>query len=74
MHMTDLLSSSGAGEGARVAADPPPPPPPATPLWVKGFGVAAIVLILVFVGLHVTGNSPMHIPSSASTQHAAQLP
>ena len=47
--------------------------PPATPSWVKAFGIAAVILILVFVALHLTGNSPMHTPSSEGIQHAARL-
>ena len=37
-------------------------------------GFDAIVLVLLFVGLHLTGNSPMHTPPSTGTQHAVQLP
>ena len=29
--------------------------PPATPLWVKVFGIIALVLLLLFIILHVTG-------------------
>jgi hypothetical protein len=29
-----------------------------TPSWVYGFGVIAVVLVLLFVTLHVTGHSP----------------
>ena len=31
--------------------------PPSTPRWVKVFGIIFIVLVLVFVALHLTGNS-----------------
>ena len=31
--------------------------PPSTPRWVKVFGIIAIVLVLLFVSLHLTGNS-----------------
>jgi hypothetical protein len=48
--------------------------PPATPRWVKVFGIIAIVLVLLFVGLHVTGNVPTHTPSSSSTEHGMQTP
>ena len=30
--------------------------PPLTPRWVKVFGIIAILLILVFIILHLTGN------------------
>jgi len=33
-----------------------------TPLWVKVFGITAIVLIVLFVILHITGNSPFSGP------------
>lgn len=29
-----------------------------TPLWVKVFGVVTLALVLLFVALHLTGNSP----------------
>ncbi len=51
-------------------ADPPPSNPshddtavadrgsaPGMPLWVKVFGAIVIVLVLLFVFLHLTGNS-----------------
>ncbi|MBI4295994.1 MAG: hypothetical protein HY667_02615 [Chloroflexi bacterium] len=34
-----------------------------TPRWVKVFGIIALVLVLLFVILHLTGNSPFG-PSS----------
>jgi hypothetical protein len=76
--MTENLTStrrSGdaqAGNRTRVVADPGSPP--ATPRWVKVFGIIGIVLVLLFVGLHLTGNSPMHTPPATGTQHAVQLP
>jgi len=57
-----LDPNAGAGDDARLrrAADGPP----STPRWVKAFGVAAIVLVLLFLILHFTGNSPGgHTPS-----------
>jgi len=38
-------------------ADPPPGPgdDTGTPRWVKVFGIIAIVLVLLFVIMHVTG-------------------
>ena len=32
---------------------------PGTPRWVKILGIIAIVLVLVFITLHLTGRSPM---------------
>ncbi|MEP6877133.1 MAG: hypothetical protein ABI887_22450 [Burkholderiales bacterium] len=46
--------------------------PASTPRWVKLFGIAAIVVVLLFVALHLTGNSPGgHGPSgaTATTHH-----
>ncbi|MDQ0876562.1 hypothetical protein QFZ77_005221 [Paenibacillus sp. V4I3] len=31
--------------------------PPSTPRWVKVFGIIALVLVLLFVILHLTGNN-----------------
>jgi hypothetical protein len=30
--------------------------PPGVPRWVKGLGIAVLVLVLLFAGLHLTGN------------------
>ena len=48
--------------------------PPGTPRWVKTFGIIALVLILAFVGLHLTGNVPAHMPGSSTTEHGMQAP
>jgi hypothetical protein len=48
--------------------------PPSAPRWVKAFGIIAIVLVLVFVGLHLTGNAPLHTPSSGGIEHGMQAP
>jgi len=32
---------------------------PGAPVWVKAFGVIAVVLIVLFVVLHLTGLAPM---------------
>lgn len=46
-----------------------------TPLWVKIFGVTAIVLVLLILVLHLTGNSPFgpggHTPP---VEHGGQPP
>jgi hypothetical protein len=34
-------------------------PTTGTPVWVKVFGAMAILLILLFIGMHLTGLSPM---------------
>jgi hypothetical protein len=48
--------------------------PPSTPRWVKAFGIIALVLILLFVGVHLTGNAPTHTPASGGTEHGMQAP
>jgi hypothetical protein len=35
---------------------PDPGSPPSTPRWVKLFGIILIILVLVFVILHLSGN------------------
>jgi hypothetical protein len=35
---------------------PDPGAPPSTPRWVKVFGIIFIVLVLLFVILHLSGN------------------
>lgn len=34
---------------------------PARPRWVTAFGIAVVVLIVLFVALHLSGIVPMHI-------------
>ena len=34
--------------------------PPGTPRWVKVLGIGAIVLVLLFAGLHLAGLTPTH--------------
>ena len=41
-----------------AAADSDNGPGPPTPRWVKVFGILIGVLIVVFVILHLTGNTP----------------
>ena len=48
--------------------------PPGTPRWVKAFGIGAIILVLLFAGLHLTGNAPTHMPSSGGAEHGMQSP
>ena len=48
--------------------------PPRTPRWVKAFGIGAVVLVLLFAGLHLTGNTPTHMPGSGGADHGTQAP
>ena len=67
-----LTSPDPIGGTAELEADSEAPP--SAPRWVKAFGVIAIVLVLLFVGLHLTGNVPLHTPSSSSAEHGMQAP
>lgn len=31
------------------------------PRWVKVFGIVAVVLLILFIVMHLTGNSPQHL-------------
>ncbi len=44
----------------RVRTDHDQDSAPGTPRWVKVFGIGAIVLLLLFAGLHLTGHTPTH--------------
>jgi hypothetical protein len=41
---------------------------------VKAFGIIAIVLLLLFAGLHLTGNAPTHMPGTSGAEHGMQAP
>jgi hypothetical protein len=48
--------------------------PPSTPRWVKAFGIGLIVLVVLFAGLHLTGNAPTHMPGGTGSEHGVQAP
>ena len=50
--------------------------PPSTPRWVKMFGIIALVLVLLFVILHLTGHSlGGHMPTRTPIMaHGVQQP
>ena len=49
--------------------------PPSTPRWVKVFGIVAVVLVLLFVILHLTGHSPGgHTSHPDLTERGAHQP
>jgi hypothetical protein len=60
--------------GDSTGTEPDRDSPPSTPRWVKGLGIGAVILVLPFVGLHLTGNTPSHMPSSSGIEHGLQAP
>ena len=60
--------------GVDTGPEPDHDSPPGTPRWVKAFGIVAIVLLLLFAGLHLTGNAPTHMPGSGGTEHGLHAP
>ena len=50
---------SGGHTGAGTSRAPDPGTPPGTPRWVKVSAIVVIGLVLLFVILHLTGNSPV---------------
>ncbi len=75
VYAADARSYSKSTDDAHLT-DPEPDreSPPSTPRWVKAFGIGAVVLVLVFAGLHLTGNAPTHMPGSSGPEHGVQAP
>ncbi len=70
--LPDPDSDLDTGDDTDVA--PERDSPPATPAWVKAFGIIGIILLLLFVGLHVSGNAPTHTMPFSGTEHGMQAP
>jgi hypothetical protein len=70
----DKLPNSNSDNGVRPTKDRPP----RTPRWVKVFGIIAIVLVLLVVGLMFFGggqHGPMrHMPSSSGIEQGVKQP
>jgi hypothetical protein len=51
---------------------------PSTPRWVKVFGIIAVLLILLFIILHLTGQGPGlhggHTPPASITEQSVLQP
>jgi hypothetical protein len=63
--MADQHPNSDAGKTvSRITGQPP-----GMPRWVKLFGLIAIVLLLLVVGLHLTGRAPF-----MQVEHGMQQP
>ena len=58
--MPDLHSDgdSAGNPGDDPAVGPDRESPPAMPTWVRVFGVVALILVLLFIVLHLTGHAP----------------
>lgn len=57
------LPNSNSGTGDETGVRPTEDQPPSTPRWVKVSGIIAIVLILLFVIINLTGIGGNHGPS-----------
>jgi hypothetical protein len=55
--MTDPTPDPNAGASPRLRRGDQPPP---IPRWVTIFGIAVVVLVLLFLAVHVAGLMPMH--------------
>ena len=67
MMQTERDGDTGLGSEQR--------PGTAAPRWVKVFGIIAIVLVLLFAVLHLTGHSPGgHASHPSLTEHGARQP
>ena len=59
---------------AETGPEPDRESPPSTPSWVKAFGIGVFVLVLLFAGLHLTGNAPTHLPGGTGPDHGMRTP
>ena len=55
-------------------ADPDSNAETSTPRWVKVFGIIALVLLLLFAILHLTGLHGDQAPASGATERGGQEP
>lgn len=68
-----MIEPTEARDSAETVSEPAHESPPGTPRWVKAFGILLIVLLLAFVGLHLSGHAPTHMGSSG-TEHTIPAP
>jgi hypothetical protein len=73
-HLVDSPGYPDPDASADTGIAPDRDSPPSTPRWAKVFAITAIVLLLLFAGLHLTGNAPTHMPGSSGTEHGMQAP
>jgi hypothetical protein len=80
--MTNRPPSPTTGADFATAVTPDPDPVVGRPRWVKVFGIIALVLAVLFVGLKVTGLGGNHgpglhsggTPPSGVTEDGGQTP
>ena len=71
--MVTERANSDTGDNTRVRPDRRSTT--GTPRWVKVFGIIALVLVLLFAILHLTGRGlGSHTPPSSVTEHVVQQP
>jgi hypothetical protein len=68
LHEPDELLSANARDDTNAESEQDAPP--GMPRWVKVFGIAAVTLLLIVAGLHLSGNAPTH----GMPMHTIQLP
>jgi hypothetical protein len=68
------LHAAQPAPGNGTGIEPDRESAPSTPRWVKAFGIIAVILILAFAGLHLTGHAPTHMPGSGGAEHGMQAP
>ncbi len=70
----DVLGAAPLSDLDAAGTEPDRESPPRTPRWVKSLGIIAIVLLLLFLGLHVTGHVPTHTPPFGGAEPGLQTP
>jgi hypothetical protein len=71
-HMADLPSYPDSGDDAGAGIDRTSPP--GTPRWVKLFGIIALLLVLLFGILHLTGGGLGPDDHGPTIEHGVQQP
>ncbi|MGI9149033.1 MAG: hypothetical protein ACR2IK_21215 [Chloroflexota bacterium] len=70
----DVLGVSPLSDLDAAGIEPNRASPPSTPRWVTLLGIIAIVLVLLFVGLHLTGHVPTHTLPFGRAEPGMQTP
>ena len=70
----DLRAINQPASNGDVRAESERESPPGVPRWVKVFAIVSVVLVLLFAGLHLSGNAPTHMPASGTAEHGMPMP